>query len=150
VDRYLNDRVQAKSVCAGDYLSQVRHIENEITCKLAHMRCLRDLRPGSLRVNPPSGSGDSDPTGEHALRIEELRQEINALYEDMRKTRSRIARIVARLPNTRTRCLMEMRYLSGLTWEEIAESLSITPRSALRLHQKALRSVDVLLRERDA
>lgn len=150
MERYLHDRVQAKSVCAGDYLSQVRRMENEITCKLAHMRCLREARPGGLQLNPIHGSDVSDPTSDHALRIEELQQEISALYENMRQTRSRIARIVSRLPNTRARCLMEMRYLSGFTWEEIAESLAITPRSAYRLHQKALRSVDVLLREREA
>lgn len=147
MQEYLIDRVQAHSVCAGDYLSQVRRLENEITCKLAHIRCLRDMRPGGLKTGAVYPQGAGDPTGERAMRIEELRAEVDQMYRDMQRLRCDIAAVVERLPNTRARCLMEMRYLSGLTWDAIAESLAITPRSALRLHQKALRTVDILLRE---
>ena len=147
---YLIDHVQAASACAGDYLSQVRRIENEITCRLAHIRCLREARPGGLVLDAVHTGGAGDPTGDQAVRIEEMQKEIEQLYGSMQKIRSDIARTVGRLPDTRARCLMEMRYLSGLSWERIAESLSITPRSALRLHQKALRSVDAMLCEKHA
>jgi len=150
VTPYLVDRVQAQSVYAGAFLSQVRRMENELSCKLAHVRCLREALPGGLQTGAWRGGEISDPTGRNALCIAELQQEIDALYQQVRKKRMEIARVVNRLPNTRARSLMEMRYLSGLGWERIAESLCITPRSALRLHQKALRSVDALLMEKDA
>lgn len=150
MNEYLIDRVQAPSACAGDYLSQVRRLENEISCRLAHIRCLREARPDGLVLSVVHAGQTSDHTGESAVRIEEMQQEVSALYDSMQKARSDIAKIVRRLPNTRARCLMEMRYLSGLSWESIAESLAITPRSALRLHQKALRSVDALLTDKHA
>ena len=150
VTQYLVDHVQAQSVCAGEFLSQVRRMENELSCKLAHVRCLRETMPSGLRTGAWRGGDISDPTGRNALCIAELQQEIDALYRQVHKKRSEISRVIRRLPNTRARSLMEMRYLSGLGWERIAESLCITPRSALRLHQKALHTVDVLLLEKQA
>lgn len=60
-----------------------------------------------------------------------------------------VAWAVGRLPNPRARTLMEMRYLSCLTWDEIAQALYASPRAALRMHQRALRQVDILLAERE-
>ena len=43
------------------------------------------------------------------------------------------------------RGLLELRYLNGLTWEEVAERMNYTTRNIYNLHSAALRAVSLLI-----
>ena len=135
---------------AGDYLSRVRHLEEELQLKLQYLSTLRTQVPSFAPHERVVGGDMPDPTAHRALRMEELQQEISALYSAIDRARRETERLVLSLPDVRVRTLLEMRYLGGHKWEDIADTLFITPRSALRMHQRALRTVHALLSERAA
>jgi DNA-directed RNA polymerase specialized sigma24 family protein len=119
---------------AERYLSRVTLLQSEMTCQLQHLRALRErYRAG----------GKEDTV--LILRIRQVRRQAESLQQQLSAVQREVSAAIARLPDPRVRAMMEMRYLSGLTWEEIAEALFSSPRAALRMHQRALRQISLLL-----
>lgn len=133
---------------AGDYLSRSSRLEEEVRCKLQYLRSLRDATPGGLQMDKVQPGEPADPTLHRVVKMEELREDIDALYAQIEKAQRDSAHLIAALPDARMRMLLEMRYLSGFKWDVIAQNMFITPRSVLRMHQRALKTVHVLLAER--
>lgn len=125
---------------AERYLGRVGALQSEMTCQLQHLRALREHSRGQ--------EGAPDPLT--ALRLRQVRRRVEQLRDALARAQRETAWAIDRLPNPRARTLMEMRYLSCLTWDEIAQALYASPRAALRMHQRALRQVDILLSEREA
>ena len=124
---------------AEAYLSRVSALQSELTCQLQHLR--------ALRAHGRAASGAQDVLT--PLRLRQVQRRVKQLRADLSRAQREVAWAVGRLPNPRARTLMEMRYLSCLTWDEIAQALYASPRAALRMHQRALRQVDILLAERE-
>lgn len=124
---------------AEAYLSRVSALQSELTCQLQHLR--------ALRAHGRVASGAQDVL--MPLRLRQVQRRVEQLRADLSRAQREVAWAVGRLPNPRARTLMEMRYLSCLTWDEIAQALYDSPRAALRMHQRALRQVDILLAERE-
>ena len=124
---------------AEAYLSRVSALQSELTCQLQHLR--------ALRAHGRAASGAQDVLT--PLRLRQVQRRVGQLRADLSRAQREVAWAVGRLPNPRARTLMEMRYLSCLTWDEIAQALYASPRAALRMHQRALRQVDILLAERE-
>ena len=124
---------------AEAYLSRVSALQSELTCQLQHLR--------ALRAHGRAASGAQDVLT--PLRLRQVQRRVEQLRADLSRAQREVAWAVGRLPNPRARTLMEMRYLSCLTWDEIAQALYASPRAALRMHQRALRQVDILLAERE-
>lgn len=133
---------------AQRYLSRVERLESELDYKRLHLRSVRGLTSRGM-VSGYGGGVPADRTGGAAMRAQELTKEIEGLQERLIRARSDVRRTVSRLPNPGTRCLMEMRYLSHMKWEDISEALDVSPRTALRRHQRALQTVEALLEERN-
>lgn len=121
---------------AEAYLSRVSALQSELTCQLQHLRAHGRAASGAQDVLTP-------------LRLRQVQRRVEQLRADLSRAQREVAWAVGRLPNPRARTLMEMRYLSCLTWDEIAQALYASPRAALRMHQRALRQVDILLAERE-
>lgn len=135
---------------AGDYLSRLKRMEEEADLKLRYLRSLRTQMPSAPARERVQGGDMADSTAHRAIRIEELQQEIAQLYTQMDLVRRETELFISSLPDLRLRSLLEMRYLSGFKWETIADTLFMTTRSAMRLHQRALQTAHVLLSERRA
>lgn len=119
---------------AERYLGRVGALQSEMTCQLQHLRALREREKAAPERNT-------------LLRLRQVRLHIEQLRARQHSAQREVTYALARLPSPRARTMMEMRYLSGLTWEEIARAMHISPRSVLRMHQRALRLVDILLSE---
>lgn len=132
---------------AERYLQRAGALENDIELKLRHLHCLRTRVPKGIQSSEGHSNTPCDRTGDNAVRIEELQNEIEALRRQLERARNEIKHTVQRIPDPRRRCMLEMRYLSHLTWDEISDSLCISPRAALRLHQRALETINILLQE---
>ena len=137
-------------VRAGDYLSRVRRLEEEVALKCQYLNTLRAELPGFSPHERVTGGDTADSTAHRAVKIAELREEIAGLYHAIDHARRETELLLRTLPDTRVRTLLEMRYLGGYKWDTIADAMFVTPRSALRMHQKALKTVHVLLSERRA
>lgn len=130
---------------AQEVLLRAGDLQEELTCKLAHLRCLRARVSGGGARLMPARHAQGDRTGDTACMADELERDIQALYRRIDSARREAALLIKRLPSARMRSLLDMRYLTRLTWEETAEALDISPRAAYRLHQRALRMLSVFI-----
>lgn len=124
---------------AEAYLSRVSALQSELTCQLQHLR--------ALRAHGRAASGAQDVLT--PLRLRQVQRRVEQLRADLSRAQREVAWAVGRLPNPRARTLMEMRYLSCLTWDEIAQASMLRPARRCACISRALRQVDILLAERE-
>ncbi len=95
-------------------------------------------RTDAIRV---SGTGERSKVEKYVLELwdvhNELQQEIARLMEMSREAEARIKC----LPDSRHRAVLELRYLCGMTWDEISKKLNFTLRWVHKLHKEALDSL---------
>ncbi len=139
-----------EEIRAGDYLTRVQRLEEELTCKLQYLSALREQYPTAALHERVQGGDISDSTALRAVKMQELKEEIAGLYNAIEHARHETELLLRSLPSPRVRNLLEMRYLSGFKWDTIASTLYVTPRAAMRMHKRALRTVHILLKERQA
>lgn len=72
---------------------------------------------------------------EARIRSVQMMREINALLE--------------RIPDPQHKRLLEMRYLEGKTWEEVAKGIHVTYRHVFNIHKRAKESAEELLGNRN-
>ncbi|MCQ2453729.1 MAG: hypothetical protein MJ136_04090 [Clostridia bacterium] len=78
-----------------------------------------------------------------AGRLRELREQVKRLEAEEAEAEADVRALIARVPSRRGRLLLEMRYLSGLRWEEIAEQLGISLRVTMRTRARWVRYLDM-------
>lgn len=145
-----HDGLPQETLRAGDYLSRVQRLEEELAFKLQYLSTLRTQQPTFSSSERVQGGDIADSTAHRAIRIQELREEIDGLYNAIDHARRETEQLLQALPDQRVRGLLEMRYLSGFKWDTIAETMFVTPRWAMRMHQRALHTIYALLKERKA
>jgi len=88
-----------------------------------------------------SGTGDRSKVEKYVLELwdvhNELQQEIARLMKLSRAAEKKIMK----LEDDRLRAILELRYLCGMTWEEISKKLNFTLRWVHKLHKEALESL---------
>lgn len=72
----------------------------------------------------------------------ELRAMLYDKLLDSTEIRLEIERCLASIKDDRLRLLMEYRYINGLTWEQVAETMHCEYRWILRLHKRALALIE--------
>ena len=92
-------------------------------------------RTDAIRV---SGTGERSKVEKYILELwdvhNELQQEINRLMEKSREAE----KLIQTLEDERLRAVLELRYLCGMTWEELADKLHFTVRWAHKLHKEGI------------
>lgn len=71
------------------------------------------------------------------LHDERQRKLMEQIQEGMRQ-RAEIEEVLKRLPNQMQRMVLEARYIDGLEWWKIANTLHISERWARQIHKKAI------------
>jgi len=94
-------------------------------------------------------TGQGDPVSGAFEHREKLQKEIDILDTLIARAEERADRLIRCVPSLRVRKLLEMRYLSGLKWEVVAECMDIGVRTAMRSHQRGLKYIENLLREEE-
>ena len=132
---------------AKEYLSQAKHLDDFINCRLRELEYWRDL---SLRVSGGSFEERHNPNrlAEAPFvrcldKIDEIGREINSRLDDLVNLRSKIGNTIDAMENRDERLLLRCRYLEGLSWEKIADILRVSPRTAHRIHKSALQHFSV-------
>lgn len=87
-------------------------------------------------------TGPGDKVGDCASEIVDLTKEIAEEAVDLARLQRRVADAIEELvPSSKQRDLLEAKYLSGMTWEEIAWSHHYAYRWVMRLHKQALNAM---------
>lgn len=92
-------------------------------------------RMSALTGMPRGGGTDWTATADALM---ELEQALNARTRAMCAVKRRALAIIDSVAEARRREALELHYLDGLTWEDVAERMGIGVRQAQRLHAEAL------------
>ncbi len=136
------------TVNAKEYLSQAFTLDQLINCKLEQVAVLRNqaLKVTSvIQSDPVQGSKQRSPMENTLVKLMNLEQEIDADIDRLVALKQELKEFVAEIENPSYKLLLELRYLGGSTWEEVAASMGYDLRWIYRLHSKALKEANSLL-----
>ena len=129
---------------AKEFLRQARDIDRRIDHATERVERLRArLEAGRMsRITGMPRGGGSDWT-ETADRLIELEQAVNARVREMCRIKRQAIAAIDAVEDARYRELLELYYIDGKTWEQVAEAMNYSVRNVTMLHGKALMMVRV-------
>ena len=121
------------------YLSRALTLDGEINCKLEQIARLRSRLTRCTRAitGMPTGSTPSDWT-DTVARITELEADLNADINRLIDLKREIGATIDAVADPMQRQLLELRYLCGWGWQQIADKLHYARETVCRAHRKAL------------
>lgn len=127
-----------------EYLSQAWHLDQRISAREAERDRIIALAAGArspqLTGMPRGGQHDWTNAVDRAV---DMTSDITREIMELVQLKAEINRTIAAVPDERCRTLLELRYRSYLTWEQIAERMGYDVRWVYRLHGEALLLVHV-------
>jgi len=131
---------------AKEYLTQARRLDTQISFDLRELDHWRDLsgRISSCSFEPHYGSGgNKEPPFVRCLgKIVDLEGKIKTEIDLLVGLKSEIMDTIHALDNIDHRSVLELRYFSYWTWEQIAAELHYSVRWIYILHGQALQEID--------
>lgn len=124
-----------------EYFSQALWLDKRINSKLEHLSVLKNLATkatASIHAERVSGTRQRSPMENAIVKVIDLENEINDDIDKLVDLKREITQIINLIENSKYKVLMELRYLSFKTWEEIADELQYDLRWVYKLHGKAL------------
>jgi len=131
-----------------EYLSQAYRIDQRVNSKLRQVQSLRDLATratSALGAEPVSGTRNVHRLADTIDQIIDLENEINDDIDHLVDLKREVMATISKVQNTNALMLLELRYLSFMSWDEIASEMHYTSRWVHILHSKALVAVDEIL-----
>lgn len=128
-----------------DYLSQAFRLDQRISSKLDQLAALRGLATKATASLPTEDVGNSiqNGPGEKAIgKIHELENEIEADIDRLVNLKHEIIGVINSVEQPEYHLVLELRYLSFLPWEAIAERMNYSYRQIHRVHGQALDSIE--------
>lgn len=137
VDQYM----EAKA-----YLEQARNINLQIDSKLEQVSALRQLATkasSALSPVPPSGTPNPHRLEETIAKMMDMEHEVDEAIDGLVELKGNIMKAINRVPDERERVVLELRYLAFKDWAAIAETLGLHVRQVYRLHEEALKNIEI-------
>lgn len=129
---------------AKEFLRRARSVDrrvDEATERAERVRAkLVAGRMSSLTGMPRGGSGDWTQTAD---RLIELEQAVNERTRELVRWKLAAIDAIRQVEEPRLAEVLELYYIDGLTWEQVAQRMELDPRWVFRLHGKALLRVKV-------
>ena len=116
---------------------------------------LKELQTAAAKCTPvmhlaPSGGGGESRTLENnVIRIEEAERDLQKIVDDYEATRQQIQNLILALDDPLHQHVMQLRYIDGLTWEKIGNTVHVCQASIYKLNASALQSIDKILKNRE-
>lgn len=129
---------------AKEFLRRARSIDrrvDEATERVERLRArLEAGRMSSITGMPRGGGADWTVTAD---RLIELEQAVNRRTRELVRWKLAAIDAIRAVEDPRLAELLELYYIDGYNWEQVAERMGITERWALILHGRALLQVTV-------
>lgn len=129
---------------AKKYLSRAFELNRDLRFKERQLDRLKGTVPYS---SPRYGDVKIDTNIRHsaveytAIRFVALSDEIKETAEELASLMKEIETTIKRVGDSEVEAVLEMRYLSFMNWDEIADSLGYSVRHIFRLHRIGLKRV---------
>ena len=137
---------EEKCMETKEYLEQARNINIQIDSKLEQVSALRQLAikaSSTISPVPPSGTPDPHRLEKTITRMMDMEHEVDEDIDHLVQLKADIMKAVSRVPDDRERVVLELRYLAFKDWASIADALGLHVRQVYRLHDEALRHIEI-------
>lgn len=128
---------------AKEYLSRLRSLELRLLSSANEIENLTNIATTITSAINSDGihttGTTSDKLGNCVAKIVDLQYEIDADMRDLEAVRKEIIDSLDNVSNGKHRELLRMRYISHMTFEEIAVAMDMSWRHVIRLHGYALK-----------
>ena len=135
---------------AKEYLSQAYWLNQRIDRKLAQVSRLKHMATqatGRFQAERLSGTGRHSPMESCLVEVIDLEYEINADIDRLVDLKCELAACILELEDCSQKRVLELRYLGGLTCEEIAKLMrDYDVQRIFQVHGKALQQIEQVLR----
>ena len=129
---------------AKEFLRQIRTVDRRIEETAERLQRIRAKleagRMSNLSGMPRGGGVDWTETAD---RVIELERRMQAQIAEMCRQKQVAIEAIDRVEEARLREVLELYYLDGYTWEQVAERMGLSDRHVKRLHGIALLRVSV-------
>ena len=132
------------AVTAKEFLRRARSVDRRVDEAQERVERLRARleagRMSSVTGMPRGGVQDWTATAD---RLIELERDVNARIREMCKLKRLAQEAIDRVEEARLKEVLELYYIDGYSWEDVAKRMQYTPRNIRRLHGYALLKVKV-------
>ena len=146
----MTERIRYKNDANVEYLRRALVLDMQIDAgfeRIQQLRALADRRTVVYGRERVRGSGSADGRMDVVARIVDAERKLDEKIDRMIALREEIQALIGRVQDERMRVLLELRYLNGRTWEEVAEEMNYTTRNIYNLHSAALKIVSPMIDE---
>lgn len=127
---------------AKEYLGRLRSLELRLLASANEIENLTNIATNITAAINSDGihttGATSDKLGSCVAKIVDLQHEIDADINSLEIVRSEIIASLDNVQTTKHRELLRMRYISHMTFEEIAVAMDMSWRWVIKLHGRAL------------
>ena len=108
-------------------LSQLYHLNREIEEQQRRLQELEDMATSCTDhiTGMPRVNGISDKVGKYAAEIADLKGLLDLNLKKCFYELNRLNRFIAGVEDSEMRMILSLRYVNGLTWEQVAASISV-------------------------
>ena len=136
---------------AKEYLKRAWNVDQRINSKLHQLDSLKDMATkatSTLGTEPVSGTRNVQRMADTIDNIIALENEINDDIDRLVDLKRNVIKTISKVKDTNCLTLLELRYLSFKSWDDIAAEMNYTSRWVHIMHSKALAAVEKILAER--
>ena len=136
---------------AKEYLKRAWNVDQRINSKLHQLDSLKDMATkatSTLGTEPVSGTRNVQRMADTIDNIVALENEINDDIDRLVDLKRTVIKTISKVQDTNCLTLLELRYLSFKSWDDIAAEMNYTSRWVHIMHSKALAAVEKILAER--
>lgn len=137
-----------KKMTAKKYISQALWLDQLIENKIRYQEKLRTMAEKTtvdVSRERVSGGSTPNPREDIIVKLADLSHEVNADIDRFIDLQKEIMDTIGQLEDARLRLILEMRYVSGDDWDDIASRIGYNKRYIMRLHEDALKEIDEIL-----
>lgn len=128
-----------------EFLNQYLNAEKEIGIKLDQIARLRELSTKTTQtLTPDRVKGNSENRLESSVsKIVDIEREIGASIDQLERVRLQVKNAINCIKNENLKRILEMHYINGYSFEQIAVEEHYSYRHTTRLHGIALQQLQI-------
>lgn len=125
-----------------EYLSQIIGINRAINAELEELEELKKCRMTSRSFTGGGNSNGKSSVETLVEKIERSENEINAKIDRLIDLKSEITALVEKIGDRDIQSVFKLHYISGKTWECVAEETFFCLRTVHNLHNRGLKELE--------
>ena len=134
---------------AREFLDRASKLDQRINSKLEQVSALNDLAlktTSTFSAMPHIPNRSHSGTADIIVKIIDLQNEINSDVDELVDIKQEIMKVIKAVDDTDCQLLLEMRYLCGRSWDQIAVDMGYGLDNIYKIHRCALQLVEDVLK----